>query len=378
MQGGQSSGSPMILPGENDVIVPESAPWHRERQGGRTYSSTKALISARKSSKRAKIERQPDLLAHLARSSPRLTQDGTADVFSGLRSYERVPVAGTIAHAKGQRRPTLPSQDAVDAFKKEKAIAEALQVMNEPMAAKVILFHEDEKEAIGPVVFGERTTAHLRKHAGSGAQMHNAVLALLSLALFAKEHFGLVKETFEFSSGLISIYLGSMTALTMPRSRLSGLRFAQRVFGAFCDASNSALDPYMIKVSMGGHAPATPLSVVLHLFYLATNSTSTIIRVYAASFCCMLLTSLRYCDAMRSGTPRKTGQAFDGVARKGKMLAQPMLWYCPRKDFSGSCLWSETWMEQLSLLGRDHLFPDFVGGCISDATVYEDNQHQQA
>jgi hypothetical protein len=290
MQIGQSINSPFQLPGENDIVMPESAPGELERRGGPTYSSAKALISARKSSKRIKVETQHDLLAHLTRSSPRLKHEGSAPVFSGLRSYKQAPVAGTIAHIKGQRRPSLPSQEAVDAFKMEKAIADALQIMNEPMVAKVILFHDDEKDAIGPTVLAERTTAHLRKHAGSGAQMHNAVLALLSLALFAKEHFGLAKETFDFSSGMISIYLGSMTALTMPRSRLSGLRFAQRVFGAFCDAANPVLDPYMIKVSKGGHAPATPLPCVLYTYSIWRSTGCLRLFVYTRPLfaaCCL-------------------------------------------------------------------------------------------
>jgi hypothetical protein len=349
--------------GEEDLVV--SGPSLSEFLDN-ARQRRQAVISSRKSSKRPMIQSpQKGLLAHLARSSPRLHGYGFAAEHKGLRSYKPAEVQGPICHKKGSKRPLLQTQEECDAFKIDKAVRDAHQLISEPMAAKVITFLAAEVEAIGPTVYGERLVAHLRTHAGTGAQMTAAVLALLSLAKFVKENFSLEPANFEFSSGMISIYLGAMTAVTMPRARLAGLRFAQNVFGAFCDANNPVLSPFLVKVSKGGHAPATPLSCVLHLSYLAHHST-TFIKVYAASFLCMVLTSLRYCDAMRSGVPKRTGQAFDGKARRGKMSSQPMLWYCPLKDFTGSAIWSATWLSQLQLLGRDHLFPNFVGECIGD------------
>lgn len=96
-------------------------------------------------------------------------------------------------------------------------------------------------------------------------------------------------------------------------------------FSAFGQACDPVLDPDLAKVSIGGHAPATPLKAVLHLCYLAANSPSKFIRVFGASFVCMLFTSLRFCDAMRSVALKHTDQALDGRARKGKMHKGPML-----------------------------------------------------
>ena len=364
---GASSSCGIYMQRDEDLILPASAP---SKLAADVVSKAASLISAKKSSRKAKVEVAPSLLSQLSRSSPRLKADPSEHNFAGLRSYSKAPVLGVVDHKKGQKRPQMASQEEAEAWKVEIAVREASKLITPAMADRVVVFHTDEKEAIGPTVHGERLVEHLRRHAGSGAQMRLAVSALLSLAMFAQQNFGLNKENFEFSSGLISIYLSSMTALTMPRSRLSALRFGQRVFGAFCNATDPVLDPYLTKVSKGGHAPATPLKCALHVCFLASESTSTIIRVWAASFLCMMLTSLRYCDVMRAGAPKRTPQAFDGKSRKGKMSSLPMLWYCPLKDFTGSETWSTEWIEQLTILGRDHLFPNFDGTSIGDATAW--------
>lgn len=289
-----------------------------------------------------------------------------------LRSYDLPDVRGLIAHEKGSRRPEFGSGVEADEFNKESIVKEAFAVMTTSMAKRVVVFHADELDAMGSEKYADAVCTHLRTHVekGSGAMMRRAVLALQSIQLFVHQHYKILPEDFDYSSGMISIYLSAQTAVTMPKSRLEGLRYAHNVLGAACHSIDKSLDPYKKKVSLGGHAPATPLGFALHISYIASHATSAYVSTYAGSFNAMILASLRFCDAMASGVPALQDDAIDGKARKSKMNKLPMFWYCPRRDLSGSERWYVQWIAQLAELQRDHLFPDFEGDSILEARAW--------
>ena len=280
----------------------------------------------------------PTLTTRITRHSP------LQGLPKGFKSYD-LPSAKPLPQRKvGEKRDRSGTPEEQESLNVECTVKRALEIMSPSMKARVAKLKPSEAGIVGSnedLVVVEM----LRKKVGKGRAMLDAVNTLTSFSQFCFMHYGhnLVEVEYEASPGLISIYLSAHSAPSMPASRLGSLKYAFDFMGALCEAKDPVLKPFSVRVSLGGHAPACSVRVLLHLEHVACGHPSRFVRFYAASFMVMIMTSLRYIDAFRSPIPVKSngpgGEALDGKAYTSKSSTLPMLWYCPCLSFTSSAKW---------------------------------------
>ena len=255
--------------------------------------------------------------------------------------------AGTNRH----RRPGLSQPDeepdldppGTSAARKVQQVAaeveRTLSLFTSEMAQRMLPYSDEE---ISQAAQTEETlTAALRDILYKKCERHltsmaNARRALLALFDFAKST-GITLHNFRASVGLISAFLSSQTAITMPASRLCGLAWAQKNYKLDLPADDPVLASYKeVRGSGANHATTTPPKIMCHYAVIAsTKSAPEYIQAGAAGLHMLGAGSLRYGDAQRSKWrvlnncieghgPSKTGEAY---------------WWAEKKDWLGGDAW---------------------------------------
>ena len=263
----------------------------------------------------------------------------------------REPPPKVPAGTNQRRRPGLSHPDeeldleppGTSAEKKAKQVEaeveRTISLFTSEMAQRMLPFSDAE---IAQAARSEETlTAALRDILSKKCERHltsmaNARRSLLALYDYAQST-GVTLSNFKASVGLISAFLSSQTATTMPASRLTGLAWAQKNFNIEIPADDSVLASYKeVRGSGANHATTTPPKIMCHYAVVAsTKSAPEYIRAGAAGLHMLGAGSLRYGDAQRS-TWRVLSDCIEGY---GPSKTGKAYWWAEKKDWLDGDAW---------------------------------------
>ena len=167
--------------------------------------------------------------------------------------------------------------------------------------------------------------------------------ALTRLAEFGAS-IGVTPDSFDFSPGLISVFLSSQAAPSMPSRLLVGLKWARDHMGSLADAHSPFLAPFNVRHHGGGHATTWYVKACCKLAAVAGGaegfedlSSNEYLAAVASGATLMVNASLRWIDAFRAKKIADLPDAVDGYTPKTK--SGPMHWWADRRDVLGSTSW---------------------------------------
>ena len=294
-----------------------------------------------------------------AAASGRLTRIGAAVA----SAFKRRSVSASFEYALARELPNVPAginrrhrpglsnpdeepdlePPGTSAAKRAQQVANeverTLSLFTPEMAQRMLPYSADE---IAQAARSEDTlTAALRDILSKKGERHltsmaNARRSLLALFDYAKST-GITLTNFKASVGLISAFLSSQTAATMPASRLMGLAWAQKNFNIEIHADDSVLASYKeVRGSGANHATTTPPKIMCHYAVIASDSSAPeYIRAGAAGLHLLGAGSLRYGDAQRS----KWRVLSDCIEGHGPSKTGKAYWWAEKKDWLDGDAW---------------------------------------
>lgn len=264
------------------------------------------------------------------------------------------------------------TSDEAKVRKLHSEIRRLMSLLTIPMVAKVLQYSPEEAEKIPPSTLSSELFRALAKR--GIATMQGARRALVRLYDFALDR-GVQLVGFNASTGLVSAFLSSQSAVTMPRALLLGLRWAARTLH-ICEGSLAPiLDGFKSKARPSAPRPAMcySLRVVMHLSSIATTYAGPghqYVCATASGVLLMVQGSLRWADTLGCSF-QPSADAIDGFTKRSK--TGPMPWWAEILDVSGSSAWLAPLLAALAGVSKpDYVFRrgQFVGGASGDPTSF--------
>ena len=266
----------------------------------------------------------------------------------------------------------LDTASGVKQSKLHAEIRRCMGLLTISMVANALCYDPSEAEAMDPKVLSSELFGALARRGVSS--MQGARRALVRLYDFALAR-GVQLTDFRASTGMISAFLSSQTAVSMPRQLLLGLRWAATFLKVCPGSLEPILDGFKSKARPNAPRPAMCFSLraVLHIAHVAVTYRGvgeSYVRSVAAGVHLMCQGSLRWADTFGC-TFQPSADAIDGHTVMSK--TGPMPWWAEKLDALGDSSWLDPLMASLRhCRKRDFVFrrATFSGGRSGDPSNF--------